>query len=67
MFLVISAVALIMYALQKCLVLNFTTNGGNGICFLFKHSIIEGVNVDESFAERVGEIVKQNYVAQTRK
>ena len=26
-----------------------------------------GVNVDESFAERVGEIVKQNYVAQTRK
>lgn len=66
-FLIFAVVTFIMYALQKCLVLNFTTNGGNGICFLFKRSVIEGVNVDESFAERVGEIVKQNYVAQTRK
>lgn len=66
-FLIFSVVALIMYVHQKCLVLNFTTKGGNGMCFLFKHSVIEGVNVDEAFAERVGEIVKQNYVGQTWK
>ena len=66
-FLLFSFVAFIIYALQKCLVLNFTTNGGNGICFLFKRSVIEGVNVDEAFAEQVGEIVKRNYILQTRR
>ena len=57
----------VAYFLMKCLLLSFTTNGGNGIIFLFKRSVIEGVNVDESFAERVGEIVKQNYVEQVKR
>lgn len=57
----------VAYFLMKCLLLSFTTNGGNGIVFLFKRSIIEGVNVDETFAERVGEIVKRNYVEQVKR
>ena len=65
--LLIAVAAFIRYFLEKSLILNFSTTGGNGICFLFKRSVIEGVNVDESFAERVGEIVKRNYILQTRK
>ena len=57
----------VAYFLRKCLLLSFTTNGANGIFFLFKRSVIEGVNVDEAFAERVGEIVKRDYIEQTRK
>ena len=55
------------YFAKRCLVLSFTTNGGNGILFLFKRSIIEGVNVDETLAERVADIVKRDYIVQTRK
>ena len=58
---------LVAYFLMKCLVLSLTTNGANGIFFLFKRSVIEGVNVDEAFAERVGEIIKNNYLEQVRR
>ena len=64
---VLSIGSFVTYILRKSLVLNFTTNGGGGICFLFKRSVIEGVNIDEAFADMVGEIVKRNYVLQTRK
>jgi len=57
----------VQYFTKKCLMLNFTTVGANGILFLFKRSVIEGVNVDETFADRVCEIVKRNYIAQVSK
>ena len=60
-------ICFIAYFLEKCLVLSFTTNGSNGIYFLFKRSIIEGVNVDEALADRIADIVKRNYLAQTRR
>lgn len=63
---VLAIISILLYFFNKCLMLNFTTNGGNGIFFLFKRSVIEGIDVDETFAERVGEIVKRNYIAQTR-
>ena len=55
---------LAVYALLKTLMLSFTTIGANGIYFLFKRSIIEGVPVDENFAVTVCEIVKANYLKQ---
>lgn len=64
---VMAVIFLIAYFIEKCLVLSFTTNGANGIYFLFKRSIIEGVNVDESLADRITDIVKRNYLAQTRR
>lgn len=57
----------IAYYLGKCLLLNFTTNGANGILFLFKRSVIEGVNIDETFSERVCEMVKLDYIEQAKK
>ena len=64
---VMAVIFLIAYFLEKCLVLSFTTNGANGISFLFKRSIIEGVNVDETLADRIADIVKRNYLVQTRR
>ena len=55
------------YFYKKCLMLTFTTVGANGIFFAFKRSVIEGINVDEQFAERVGTLVKSNYLAQSGK
>ena len=67
-FLLMFAIAcFVAYFLRKCLILSFTTNGANGIFFLFKRSVIEGVNVDETLAENVAEIVKRDYIAQTGK
>ena len=66
-FLVLSVIAFATYVSKRSLILNFTTKGGKGIYFLFKRSVIKGVNVDEAFADMVGEIVKRNYVLQTRK
>jgi hypothetical protein len=65
--LMIAVVCVVAYFLRKCLMLCFTTNGANGIFFLFKRSVIEGVNVDETLAEKVAEIVKKDYIAQTVK
>ena len=61
--LILATVSFAWYFLRRCLVLNFTTKGGNGICFLFKRSVIEGINVDEALADRIADIVKQNYLA----
>lgn len=63
-FFIFAVVALIIYVGQKCLVLNFTSNGGNAIFFLFKRSLVNGIAVDETLAERVGEIVNKNRIAQ---
>ena len=63
----ISAICFVAYFLMKCMLLTFTTSGANGIFFLFKRSVIEGVNIDEALAERVMDIVKRNYIAQVRK
>ena len=57
----------IFFYLRKCLLLSFTTNGANGIYFLFKRSVIEGVNVDETLSEQIGDLVKRNYLNQVRK
>lgn len=65
--LTLAAICLLAYFLMKCLVLGFSTNGGSGIFFLFKRSVIEGVNVDEALAERVAEIVKRDYIAQVKR
>ena len=54
----------VKYFFFKCLVLDFTTIGANGIYFLFKRSVIEGINVDEKFAATIGELVKKNYLEQ---
>lgn len=62
--LVSGAVCIIAYLLKKCLIMDFTTIGANGIFFLFKRSVIEGVAVDEDFANTVCEIVKVNYLKQ---
>ncbi len=64
--LVLSAVFFVAYFLRKCLILTFTTCGANGIFFLFKRSVVEGISVDEEFAERVSDLVKRNYIMQTR-
>ena len=66
-FLLVAVFFLVAYFLEKCLVLSFTTNGANGIYFFFKRSVIEGVNVDETMADRIADIVKRNYLAQTRR
>ena len=67
LFLVFAGLCVLFFYLRKCFLLAFTTNGSNGIAFLFKRSVIEGVNVDETLAERIGELVKRNYLAQARK
>ena len=64
--LLIASVFVVLYFFMKCLVLSFTTNGANGIFFLFKRSVIEGVNVDETLAEHVASIVKRNYLKQVK-
>ena len=63
----IAVICLSAYLLEKCLVLSFTTNGSNGIYFFFKRCIIEGINVDETLADRIADIVKWNYLAQVRR
>ena len=65
--LICSAVFAFLFYLRKSLLLNFTTSGANGIIFVFKRSVIEGVNVDENMAKEVSEIVKENYIAQVAK
>ena len=65
--LTLAIVFCVLFYLRKCLVLIFTTNGANGIYFLFKRSVIEGVNVDETLAEQIGELVKRNYIEQAKK
>ena len=65
--LVAAIACLIEYFTKKCLMINFTTVGANDILFLFKRPVVEGINVDETFAERVCEIVKRNYIAQVSK
>lgn len=64
-FLIVAAVMGVLYYLRKSLILLFSTNGANGINFIFKRSLIEGVNVDENLSKRVYDIVKANYCAQT--
>ena len=64
--LLMAAVFFVLYYLRKCLVLAFTTSGANGIYFLFKKSVVEGISVDAEFAERVSDLVKRNYIMQTR-
>ena len=63
----IALLCLIRYFRRKCLLLSFTTNGGNDVYFLSKRSVIEGLAVDESLANRIGDIVQRNYIAQTRR
>ena len=63
----IGAVYFIDYALKKSVLLEFSTIGANGIFFLFKRSVIEGVNVDERFAKAVADLVKRNYLEQVVK
>ena len=66
--LIIVAVVLgVLYYLRKSLMLIFSTQGANSIIFVFKRSIIEGVNVDESLAKEVADLVKENYIAQSAK
>ena len=65
--LALAALWIVAYFLKKCLLLKFTTYGANEITFLFKRSVIEGVAVDETLADKVAGIVKQNYIAQARK
>ena len=65
--LICAAVFAFLFYLRKSLLLNFTTSGANGIIFVFKRSVIEGVNVDENMAKEVSEIVKENYIAQVAK
>lgn len=55
------------YVLGKCLILEFTTNGGHGISFLCKRSIIEGVKVDGEMAACIGRIVRNNLREQLQK
>jgi len=62
-----AGVCVLFYFLRKCLLLGFTTNGANGIVFLLKRSVIEGVNVDEALSDCIIDLVKRNYLAQTRK
>ena len=64
---ILAGLCVLFFYLRKCLLLVFTTNGANGISFLLKRSVIEGVNVDETLANRIGDLVKRNYLAQTRK
>ncbi|MBR6022204.1 MAG: hypothetical protein IK066_07275 [Kiritimatiellae bacterium] len=66
-FLLVALLFVLRYFLRKCLLLSFTTNGANGILFLFKRSVIEGVDVDEALADRIANIVKRNYLAQTQR
>lgn len=63
LLLIVAGVFAVLYYLRKSLVLNFSTNGANGILFVFKRSVIEGVNVDENFAKEVSVLVKKNYLA----
>ena len=63
----LAGVCILFYFLRKCLIMAFTTNGANGIVFLLKRSVIEGVNVDEALSDRIIDLVKRNYLAQTRK
>jgi len=67
LFIVFAGVCVLFYFLKKCLLLCFTTNGANGISLVLKRSVIEGVNVDEALADRIGELVKQDYIVQARK
>ena len=60
----LAGLCVLFFYLRKCLLLAFTTNGSNGIAFLFKRSVIEGVAVDEALADRIGDLVKRNYLAQ---
>jgi len=64
--LVIALVLFVLYYLRKCLILSFTTAGANGIFFLYKRSVVEGIDVNENFAERVSDLVKRNYIMQAR-
>lgn len=64
-FLLIAGCMFVGYFLKKSLVLYFSTVGANVILFPFKRSIIEGVNVDEAFAKRVSDIVKNHYLAKS--
>ena len=67
LFILLAGVCILFYYLKKCLLLCFTTNGANGIGLLLKRSVIEGVKVDEALSDRIGELVKRNYIAQARK
>ena len=67
LLIVLAGVCVLFYYLRKCLLLAFTTNGMNGIVLILKRSVIEGVNVDEALADRIGDLVKRNYLAQARK
>ena len=67
MLILLAGVCVLFYFLRKCLLLGFTTNGANGIVFLLKRSVIEGVNVDEALSDRIIDLVKRNYLAQTRR
>ena len=67
MLILLAGVCVLFYFLRKCLLLCFTTNGANGISLVLKRSVIEGINVDEAFADRIGELVKRDYIAQTRR
>ena len=67
LFIVFAGLCVLFFYLRKCLMLAFTTNGSNGIAFLFKRSVIEGVTVDEALADRIGDLVKRNYLAQVRR
>lgn len=64
LFLILAVVFVVRFFLMQSLLLSFSTMGANGIVFVFKRSVIEGVNVDENLAKEVYELVKENYIAQ---
>ena len=67
LFIILAIILLIKFILGKCLTMCFTTYGGNIVLFLYKRSVIEGVSIDENLADKISEIVKQNYIVQTTK
>ena len=55
------------YFFNRCLVLDFSSNGVNSIGLLIKTKKVGGVKVDEDFIYAVGEIVKKNYLSRPGK
>lgn len=59
---VLAILWILAYFLDRCLVLDFASKGGNSVSLLIKTKTVSGVKVDEAFTYAVGEIVKKNYL-----